>query len=485
MLFKKREAEKEMTLWRAGVFLLTAAFLLLPPTAQAALTAKGIRYSDSAARTRVVVDINEKTSLEQTAGFGKRIALEIGPGAIGEGVKDIILSGRLLRQAKLFTVKDGRLLLDIMLEEEAAYKAFVLKEPWRIVIDILKEYDLKDVETIAPGLVYTNVRRKAGGRILKMHCLAVDKSLWNVRPAMANREALRRDSLKNIIYENNASAGINASYFDRDGWVIGNLKINGETIAGEGRLRSALLIYPDESMEFDLTEYRAQLVLPGGETLPVKGINRTRLTDDLVVYESSFAKRAKATQPGCDVVVDGGGKVVAVDFTGDSLLQAGQIIISGHGTMAAHLSGLKVGDSVLFSQTLGEKADRAEHVLGAGPRLIDAGRIVAGGNPENFPPDIMNGRAPRTAVGLTAGGDVLFFVADGRSKESGGMTLWETAEEMLLFGAVDAINLDGGGSSEMVIGSQVMNSPSDKQERKISVALAVVSKPPGSRQGAK
>ncbi|MDR3349131.1 MAG: phosphodiester glycosidase family protein [Acidaminococcales bacterium] len=468
----------KLFLRQAAVFLLAAVFLFLPCAAQAALTVKNVRYGDYAEKTRVVLDINENVTLAEPAGFGKRIALEIGPGAVGEDVKDIILSGRLLRQVKLFKIKDGRLLLDIMLDEETAYSAFVLKEPWRIVVDIFKNYDIKNEETIAPGLVYTNIRRRAGGRALKMHYLTVDKSLWNIRPAMANRETLRRDSLKNIIYDNNAAAGINASYFDYDGWVIGNLKINGEIIAGEERERTALLIYRDEGMEFSLSAYCAQIVLPDKTVLPVKGVNRVRLADDLVVYESSFARRVKASQPGCNVIIDQGGKVLALDFTGDAVCENDQIIISGHGTAAGHLSALSPGDTVIFSQSMGEMADEAAHVLGAGPRLVDTGRIVAGSNPEGFPPDIMSGRAPRTAVGINGRGDVVLFVADGRSKESVGLTLWEAAEELLAFGVVEAMNLDGGGSSEMVIGSQVMNSPSDKQERKISVALAVVSKPP-------
>ena len=44
------------------------------------------------------------------------------------------------------------------------------------------------------------------------------------------------------------------------------------------------------------------------------------------------------------------------------------------------------------------------------------------------------------------------------------------------FGAVQAINFDGGGSSEMVIGGKVMNSPSDGNERKVGAALLVVHK---------
>lgn len=82
------------------------------------------------------------------------------------------------------------------------------------------------------------------------------------------------------------------------------------------------------------------------------------------------------------------------------------------------------------------------------PLVID-GAVNAGlnaGASWNFP-------APRTAVGVKADGTVFFVVVDGRNKPAGmeGVTLPELAEIMYYFGAVDAFNLDGGGSSTMTL----------------------------------
>jgi exopolysaccharide biosynthesis protein len=65
-------------------------------------------------------------------------------------------------------------------------------------------------------------------------------------------------------------------------------------------------------------------------------------------------------------------------------------------------------------------------------------------------------------------------VLDGRQSNSIGLTLLELAKFMQELGSVDAMNLDGGGSSEMVIKGKVVNKPSDGRERRIGDALLVI-----------
>ena len=454
-----------------GILLILIA--MMPPKVEAALLASQLRYSNTADKIRIVVDLNEKMELRQTEGFGKRIEIELGVGDIGKEVKDIIFTGEPVRQAKLFQISKNQLLLDILLNEEMIYRAFVLSNPWRLVVDIEKEYVLTEQDEIAPGLVYTETRQSAKGRKLRTYYLIVDKNKWDIRPVLAKNEIFGRERLKNIVDNTAAVAAVNASYFGGDGWIIGNLKIDGEIFAIENMLRTALIVYHDNSMEISLLNYEGEVVLPSGISLPVKGMNRTVLAQDLVIYSSKFAKSTKLLENGCDIVIDKQGKILEVAPGGNTPLMEGKIVLSGQGLSGMHLSMLKKGDSLTLTQTMGEKGDKAKHVLGAGPRLLQGKRVVVAGNSENFLSDIINGRAPRTAIGLDGNGNVILFVVDGRSKESAGMTLTELAYELLALGAVDAMNLDGGGSSEMVVGNHIMNVPSDKQERRISVALGV------------
>ena len=112
------------------------------------------------------------------------------------------------------------------------------------------------------------------------------------------------------------------------------------------------------------------------------------------------------------------------------------------------------------------------------------GRILAGGQTTAFDDQFSTGPdayQPRTALGLTASNHLLLLVVDGRGADgSGGMTYTEEAQTLLGFGAVDAINLDGGGSSTLVFAdpsARVVNHPSDGFERPVAVSLAVFAAP--------
>ena len=66
------------------------------------------------------------------------------------------------------------------------------------------------------------------------------------------------------------------------------------------------------------------------------------------------------------------------------------------------------------------------------------------------------------------------ITVDGRSESSGGIRLDDLAELLLKLGAIDAMNLDGGGSTTMFLNGKVVNSPSDKEgERKVGDAILV------------
>jgi hypothetical protein len=88
-----------------------------------------------------------------------------------------------------------------------------------------------------------------------------------------------------------------------------------------------------------------------------------------------------------------------------------------------------------------------------------------------------NVRHPRTAFAVTGKGTLLFAVVDGRSKVSVGMTLDELATLLLELGAVEAVNLDGGGSSTLFADGRVRNSPSDGKERATSDGILIFSIP--------
>lgn len=139
------------------------------------------------------------------------------------------------------------------------------------------------------------------------------------------------------------------------------------------------------------------------------------------------------------------------------------------------LQRLRPGNRVSVSWTVGFPG--VIDSIGGIPRLVADRKIV-----------VSNCRAyiclrhPRTGVGITAEGHVLMVVVDGRQRGySNGMTITEFARLFRRLGATDAVNLDGGGSSTMIVRGAVQNRPSfPGGERTVSSALLVL---PGADRG--
>ncbi len=113
---------------------------------------------------------------------------------------------------------------------------------------------------------------------------------------------------------------------------------------------------------------------------------------------------------------------------------------------------------------------KVSEAVGGGPVLVNRGRVQVTDEEELFTG--IAGMHPRTAVGYTAKREIVFFVCDGRQEASAGLTLVQLAGLMQGLGCVEALNLDGGGSTTLVAGGTVINRPSDKQgPRKVASVL--------------
>ena len=120
----------------------------------------------------------------------------------------------------------------------------------------------------------------------------------------------------------------------------------------------------------------------------------------------------------------------------------------------------------------------AEIAIGGGPVLIKDATIrnswveemydvVSGIDPQNC--------HPRSAIGVTGDGKLIFFVCEGRNQtpEVPGMTLDQVARVMRSLGCIEALNLDGGGSSCMLINGKEVIKSSEKGHKQRSVVSAI------------
>lgn len=117
----------------------------------------------------------------------------------------------------------------------------------------------------------------------------------------------------------------------------------------------------------------------------------------------------------------------------------------------------------------------ARHAVSAGPVLIRDGEIHITTEQEVFFGSTIPEVHPRTAAGVDAAGDLVLLIVDGRQRESRGVDLVELARLLRALGCVQAVNLDGGGSSTLVVAGELVNRPAGgAAEREIMSALTVM-----------
>jgi exopolysaccharide biosynthesis protein len=219
----------------------------------------------------------------------------------------------------------------------------------------------------------------------------------------------------------------------------------------------------------------------------VLGLNRPLSPDELVVFTPRFHRTTLTNPDGIEVMVRKNRVATVSDLKGSSEIPSDGYVISAVGSAREWVkTNVRKGARISFSWRLnaiepGDNTDwmRAYSMLGGGPQLIKSGKIAITDKQEKMTPGFATDRHPRTAIAKLESGKLLLVTVDGRQPGvSAGMTLEMLAEVLLEFGAVDAMNLDGGGSTTMVIHNRIVNRPSDQTgERPVSDAILVFPKP--------
>ena len=115
-----------------------------------------------------------------------------------------------------------------------------------------------------------------------------------------------------------------------------------------------------------------------------------------------------------------------------------------------------------------------KEAIHAGPILISNGRIDIAVEDEAFFNTPVAGIQPRSAIGYTEHNELILMVVDGRQADSRGVYLEELATLMKQFNCIEALNLDGGGSSAMVADSRLLNRPAGRTiQREVMSSIGI------------
>lgn len=350
----------------------------------------------------------------------------------------------------------------------------------------IRPFEYEKEETIAPGITYRERRWVANeDGPWTMQILAIDPHHpgVNLLPVRAKDQAIGREEVSSMARRYGATAGVNAGYFVTTGAYQGGsagvYQLNREVVSG-GVNRTALIWCAEQDFVehplIDVVNFNGRVLAAGGVTANLLGVNKPRSdSQDLTVYSPLMGGSTLTNDKGVEAALDRNGRVLSVeDGKGNLQIPRDGKVLSGTGAGATFLrQRATVGAILLVEMSLQpvREACAIEDVIGGGPRMIRAGKpdVTA----ENFAHVPM--RHPRTVFAVTGRGTFLLITLDGRQASSAGMRMDELADELIRLDVVDAMNLDGGGSSTMVVRGDIRNVPSDGVERAVSDGLLVFS----------
>ena len=352
---------------------------------------------------------------------------------------------------------------------------------------------VRRTQGLAPGVTHAVVRDPAAPWVA--HVATVELGAASSPETVLSNEALRgTETLTSMTRRSGAAVAVNGDFFLGSGRPVHVHANDGQLLQSETLAGRALGLDPRGAPRTGRTDLRVSLtVRPAGGPARSVAVPRTNLGGptggQLAAYTSAVAGLETPPDGQCYATLrPAGPRTVRADGAVDTPLVSGGArcgglrpsVPAGTTVVAAEPAGpggsfvraLVPGTPVTMAAQLG--APSAVDAIGGGPTLVAGGTV----SPEVDQVGEFYGRHPRTAVGVTADRRLLLVTVDGRQAGySRGMTMRELAELLRSLGAVDALNLDGGGSTEMVLNGVIANRPSGGAERPLSNALVVLPGP--------
>ena len=230
---------------------------------------------------------------------------------------------------------------------------------------------------------------------------------------------------------------------------------------------------------------------------------RTKVYTDLFGRdETGSVLEVDLSEPGVEIRALGGagcartsnlgeqaGAVAAINggFFGDgcgsvSLLKIDGTLVAANSVTRSAFGVSTEGEAMIELIAAGADWPEAHQAVGGMPRIVSDGEVDVRDDEESVSSSFVTTLHPRTAIGIDEGGDLIMATIDGRTSHGDGLPLDELAQWMVWLGSVDALNLDGGGSTTLWVASElfdgVVNFPSDSSgERYVGSAIGVFAAP--------
>ena len=357
------------------------------------------------------------------------------------------------------------------------------------------QFDTLSIKQVAKGVQYISIEEPNIPWTLDVLKIDLAESILKVEAGISQDRVTgfeRTSSISNRSnYDGHHIVGaINGGFFDGTGRDVRMQIREGEIVTPDVN-RSAIGFSLHKIPFIEILSHQSKIILNNASIKNINSINRTRNENELILYNSYFGSSTSTNQYGSEVLVetisgwlvnDTNKCIVVSKVTnqGSTALTKGKVVLSGHGTSKDFInSNIEVGDTISIIHTISPAPEEVTTLLTGFPKIVSNGENCAiacyanEGGSSTFATD----RHPRTAAGFSQDKRYLYLVTvDGRQVTSKGMSLPELADFLVGIRVYRAVNLDGGGSTTMVVRNQIANSPSDANgERSVSNSLMIVS----------
>ncbi|HEY9787175.1 MAG TPA: phosphodiester glycosidase family protein [Candidatus Obscuribacterales bacterium] len=324
-----------------------------------------------------------------------------------------------------------------------------------------------NVHTLAPGVVHKFYRGA-----LTINVLDVDlvNAPVKVRPVLAGDDFRHLKDVTDHAKESRAIAAVNANYFKFNGTPLGTLIIDGEWVAGPLFDRVSMGITRNGFVRIERVNLYGTLTTSNPEipTIWVNNINQPRRTGSrLIAYTRRWGSYVRLPYEGCLVAVNAQGEVVDTDTATMGIPWGGYVLSD---SKKGAISKLRRGDVVDIDwKTRPAVWEDVVSAVSGGPMLIKDGKLYLDLKEERFSKRWTGSHiTARTAAGVTASNHLLLVTVEGPH------TLWDMAKFLRDLGAVDALNLDGGGSTTMVVNGQAVTRGAKTHQRRVASSIAIL-----------
>ncbi len=343
-------------------------------------------------------------------------------------------------------------------------KVFTLGDPARVVIDLPGATPPDGTGSSVPAPAIDPRLQALLGRGIQWDRLMrqgfrINAVRMDPRTAPVSLKPLTRpqgmeglSSLQTLANARMALVAINGGYFNRVKRLpLGALKSEGRWLSGPILNRGVAAWTPRNLPRFGHLSLEEWLVGPNGSRHPVVTINSGYVQRGISRYGPDWGPSYRALSGGETALVLGadssvGQRYETADLEAGVPLRRGEILLVGRGGVTLPWAE---GTPLSLSSRPSNDLGLAPFVIGGGPLLLQDGRIVLNGVAEAFSAGFLSQGAPRTVI-ASDGSQLWLITLEGTSDS--GPSLPETAQLLQSLGLRDALNLDGGSSTGLVMG---------------------------------